>query len=157
MKYAAFAVIGLLLGTLIAWITIPRLETTVIMLTPPSRWLEVTEFHVEDARVGESPHMRVGRIIRRPVTADRIITVRRILADGRSTTVCSRHGVRDLLPASVLSPDLTLDQWMTIPPKERCSLLEPGRYRVTTVWQPHVPGALDKEYRVESNIFEVRP
>ena len=157
MRYAALVVISVLLGTLIAWSTIPRLETTVLMLTPPTRWFEVTEFHVEDARVGESPRMRVGRVIRRPVTADRTITVRRILTDGRSTTVCSRHGVRDLMPASVLPPDLTLDHWMTIPPKERCPLLGPGRYRVTTVWQLHIPGAPGKEYRVESNTFEVRP
>ena len=108
MKYSALAAIGLLLGTLIAWTTIPRIETTVLILKPPTRWFEITEFHVEDARVGESPRMRVERIIRRPVTADWTAALRREEASGQ-VTFCTRHGVSNLVPDLALPTDLILD------------------------------------------------
>lgn len=150
MTWRAVA-IGALVGTAIAWMSV--IETAILMLVPASWWVEIRTFHVEDARAGEAPRMRVVRSVRRPVTGEWNKTVRQV-TEGGLVSVCERTGSTDFMPEALIPDAVDLDWWMSgeVP----CAPLAEGYYVVTTVWQLAIPGRLPKELRVVSNTFEVR-
>jgi hypothetical protein len=154
MRQWHFPVCGFLLGTIAAWtiypVTIPYLK----QIVPIEFWFEVRSVVVSPVQAGEIPHVQVDRMIRRPFTANWIVTLRRGEGDGFSV-YCSRQGRNDYRPFAELPPETDLNWWMDIPPKDKCPVLLPGTYIVTFAWQIEIEGIAPRIVRIDSNIFEV--
>ena len=148
--------LGAVLGTMIAWISVPKIESLVYLLVPVSRWFEVHGVSVSDTAMGSSPKVTVDRQIHRPFTGSWTVTLRRELGDG-FTAVCTRNGRNDYRPGSALPADTDLRWWMAIPPGPECRRITPGRYIVTILWRVEAEGLPSKVVRAESNVFEIRP
>lgn len=148
--------LGAVLGTIIAWVSVPRIEALVYLSIPVSRWFEVHGVAISDTVMGESAHVAVDREIHRPFTASWTVKLRRELGNG-FTAVCARHGKNDYRPGSTLPPDTDLRWWMAIPPNPECRRIAPGRYIVTILWNVEAEGLPPKVVRAESNLFEIRP
>ena len=148
--------IGALVGTCIAWMVIPRLETLIHLSIPLARWFVVESIVVADARTGVSNEVALKRAINRPFSATWTVTLMRLTRDGFAH-FCSRHGQNDYRPEAVLPPYTDIDWWMNVPANPTCGRLPPGRYVLNIVWRLRVPGLQGKEVRVQSNDFEVLP
>lgn len=117
-----------------------------------SRWLDVVSVTVADSKVGEPVIMRVSRTIYSRFHASWIVSVRRVDHDGLELA-CVSTGESDYLPEAKLPDPLTLN-WWTYP--VQCKL-QPGRYRIDTVWRIDPQGYPSKIVSASSNVFEVRP
>ncbi len=155
MKKRLLPLVGIALGTIIAWTSVTRLEALIYFAFPVTRWFEVRSLSVSDARPGESPLIRVDRVIHRPFSANWTVTLRRQRGGG-FTVVCTRHGRSDYLPGSTLPEETNLNWWMAIPPNQPCREIQPGRYVVTIEWRVEADSLPPKAARIESNVFEVR-
>ena len=137
------------------WLVVAGLAITHLVqwtrdVTPASAWFEVNGVTVSNAQVGQPIIMNVSRTIHAPFHARWVATVRRIRDDGLELA-CSSSGENDYRTANVLPKPLTLD-WWTHP---IVCKLEPGRYRLDTLWLLDVQGYPVKTVSAQSNIFEI--
>lgn len=115
-------------------------------------WFMVNLVHVEDTIEGQVPLMAVNRLVMKSFTADWIVTVRKVTGDG-AVVVCLNNGKSYYTNDAILPKPLTLEWWLEEPCK-----LEPGSYRVDTVWYLELPGyASRKQVKRSSNVFQVLP
>jgi len=117
-----------------------------------ARWFDVVSITVADSKVGDPIVMRVERVIYSRFHASWIVSVRRVDKDGLELA-CVAAGESDYLPEAKLPQPLTLD-WWTYP--VTCNL-NPGKYRIDTVWRLDPQGYPQKVVAASSNVFEVRP
>lgn len=155
MRKMILPTIGTIIGTALAWVTIPLVGNVIDLVVPTSRWLDVGGITVQDADLGESPHVSVVRTINRPFTAEWTVTLRRETPGGHAT-FCARHGRDDYRVDSALPSGTDLDWWMDIPSNNLpCPAIPPGRYIVTVLWTLQIPGLNPKVVRAESNTFKI--
>lgn len=155
MRRSYFPFFGFLLGTFVAWWVYPVAAPFLKALLPIEWWFEVRSVEVRSTRLGEMPRVLVDRSIRRPFTANWIVTVRRSEEEGFAA-VCSREGRDDYRPLAELPNETDLNWWLDVPPNEACPVLIPGRYIVTFAWQIEIEGISPRVVRFDSNIFEVK-
>lgn len=146
--------IGAAIGTLVAWVTVPRVEDIIYRALPVDRWFAVQALWVDNAKVGDSLPVRIELDVKRPFTANWITTLRKQQGDSFSV-FCTRRGRADYQPRTAMPSDADLDWIMDIPLNPPCDELSPGRYVVSIVWLVEVEGRPPKVARVESNVFEV--
>jgi hypothetical protein len=154
MRQWHFPVCGVLLGTVAAWMIYPAAVPYLKQIVPIAFWFEVRSVEVSSIHAGEIPRVQVDRTIRRPFTAEWIVTLRRMEEDGFSV-FCSRQGRNDYRPFAELPAQTDLNWWMDIPPNEQCPPLVPGNYIMTFAWQVEIEGIPPRSVRIDSNIFEV--
>ena len=123
------------------------------VVIPASFWLTVDKVFVHDTVAGSTPLMDVERTIHRQFRAKWIATVLREGRFGTFSAFCSARGVNDYRPDNDL-PDVVDLNWWTWP--TRCVLPE-GRYVLHTLWTIEAPFFPDKEVRIESNVFAIKP
>lgn len=155
MRRLTAPLIGVLIGTIVAWMGIPTVDAWLDVVIPAKRWFEVRDIRVANARVDQSPAMVVDRVIHKPFTANWTVSLRRETEDGYAL-FCARHGRNDYRVGSTLPKGLDLEWWMDIPANPRCPAIPPGRYIVTVAWTLEIPGLEPKTVRAASNVFEVR-
>lgn len=155
MRRWYFPVFGFVLGTFVAWWVYPVATPLLKALLPIEWWFDVRSVQINSVQSGEVPRVRVARSIRRPFTANWIVTVRRS-EDNGFETFCSREGRSDYRPFSELPAHTDLNWWLGIPPNDPCPAMIPGRYLVTFAWQIEVEGISPRVVRFDSNIFEVK-
>jgi hypothetical protein len=117
---------------------------------PGAFWMSVHSVHINDARVGMAPTMKVDRTVRRKFRAHWIAEIERKTARGFEVIPsCIGRGVNNYGPDQFLPDDLDLDWWIF---PTTCKL-EPGQYRVETIW------VLDRGQVVSavSNVFTIYP
>jgi hypothetical protein len=154
MRQWYFPVFGFLLGTIAAWMIYPAAIPHLKRITPIEFWFEVRSVEVSSVHAGGIPRVRVDRAIRRPFTANWIVTLMRAEGEGFSV-FCSRQGRNDYRPFAELPASADLNWLMGIPPNETCPVLVPGAYIVTFAWQIEIEGIAPRIVRIDSNIFEV--
>jgi len=117
---------------------------------PSSVWMSVHSIHVDDAKAGEVPTMRVERTIRREFRASWVAEVERLTLGGFEILPnCVGRGTNSYSPDARLPARLDLDWWLF---PTACKL-HPGQYRLETRWT--LSGG--QEVRALSNIFTVTP
>lgn len=122
---------------------------------PASDWLVVSEIHVEDAREGDDPVMRVKRSIQKAFEGAWHVEIKRKLESGRYAVACYQGGSNFYAPDNQLPEPLTLS-WWTYP--HRCEL-GPGTYRVETRWLIFISRTDRTQTRLVrsvSNDFQIR-
>ncbi|QPC87156.1 hypothetical protein GA830_10680 [Mesorhizobium sp. NBSH29] len=121
------------------------------VFVPASHWFEVKDIQVMDARVGQTPAMKVKRTIHRPFRGHWITTVMRKQSDETYTTFCTSSGTQDYVTDAMLPVDLDLD-WWTWP--RQCQL-PAGEYKLRTFWSVLPVDYPEKSVRVLSNPFTI--
>lgn len=154
MRAMTLPLIGIVVGTAIAWLAMPWTGAAIVSAIPTSRWFEVSAIEVADAPRGASPAVRVERAIRRAFTGHWTVTLRQETGEGYAS-FCARHGRNDYRVDAVLPERTDLDWWMDVPANTPCPAIPPGRYIVTIAWTLEIPGLAPKVVRAESNVFEV--
>lgn len=118
---------------------------------PPSLWMEVRSVRVEDALEGESPPMKVDRVIHREFDARWAVELERLEDDGWSLVTTAR-GDHNYTVDAVLPKSLDLD-WWTSPSVLRPG---PGLYRITTCWRVITHWLKDRRMCRSSNLFSIK-
>jgi hypothetical protein len=117
-------------------------------------WYEVRAVTVMDAVEGDTVQVTVQRSIRRPFTAEWVVTVRKLTAEGLRST-CTGHGRSQYLEELVQLTTVTLEWWMG---RDHPCVLKPGRYVVDSIWTLDLPSFnRPREVAVRSNVFTVSP
>jgi hypothetical protein len=111
----------------------------------------VRRVYVNDTFVGTIPTIEVDRIIWRDFHGQWLAEVEQQQRGGGFAVVCAESGYSNYRTDAVMPDQLDLD-WWTYP--RHCEL-EPGIYRVDTVWRWQPPGFPIKETRYMSNTFTV--
>lgn len=120
-------------------------------LAPAEWWLDVRSVTIANTTPGIQPTMVVDRSINQPFTGTYTVDVEKKMKSGRYAVVCSAHSTTNYRPDAELPDDMRLN-WWTWP--VTCAI-EPGRYRVETVWRIEAPLFPDKTVSIMSNTFEV--
>lgn len=120
-------------------------------ILPASNWLEVNSVYVYNAVLGETPVMEVDRDIKQSFTGVWVADVEKLNDNGRFVIFCSSTGKANYDLDNDLPDPLTLD-WWTYPTD--CTPVEPGKYRIVTVWTLNLDGAI-KQVKASSNLFTV--
>ncbi|MCP5099879.1 MAG: hypothetical protein GY943_30360 [Chloroflexi bacterium] len=121
---------------------------------PTSYWIEVNRIFVHNTVVGKTPVMEVNRTINREYTAHWTVEIEKQV-NGKFQSNCSQSGTNIYTPGNVLpkGDKLTVD-WWTWPKK--CKL-DPGMYRIDTLWVLQVGMFKGRTIRHQSNVFTVKP
>jgi len=141
-----------LIGYTIAVGTIFIGQTTLDLVIPASRWMDVYSVKISDGVVGLPPAMKVERVIHRPFYGEWTAETEQLKADGSFEIVCQAAGKSNYSPENSLPSNLELN-WWTAP--TRCELPE-GKYRTETVWRIFPTGIAPRTIRVISNVFEIK-
>lgn len=155
MKARLNPLIGAIIGTFVAWVAAPWIESGLWMVVPASRWLEVHSIEVANSRIGSGILLRVDQEVHRSFAASWTVTLHQEVHRGFAP-FCTRHGRNEYRAESQLPPETDLNWWMDVPPNPPCKELRPGNYLVTFTWTLDIPGVPQKVIRAESNIFEVK-
>lgn len=136
----------------IAAVVVLYLATNLLgRFVPASWWFEVQSVYIHNTKVGEAPEMDIDRAIHRTFRGAWVAEVQRRNSFGGYSVYCTGHGRNEYEPGDKLPPKVDLN-WWTHPVV--CEL-EPGTYRVVTVWRFATDGFGNKVVRNTSNDFEV--
>jgi hypothetical protein len=157
MKKWLNPMLGVTLGTLIAWISVSSVDSLIYRSLSVNRWFEVGELLIDDVSIssGQSPNIRLVQQVKKPFTATWTVTFRKRLGD-EFAVFCTRHGRADYRPRTAVPERTDLNWLMEIPANPPCDGLGLGQYMVTVVWIVENEGYPPKVARVESNVFEVK-
>jgi hypothetical protein len=132
---------------------IPKIVDSVASGLPSSYWFTPGAVIVSDAREGECPGLAFAREIKRPFHAGWTVTIMREEADGDWATHRTFTGENDYRPGNDLPDDLNLCWWGWTDTETLG--LEPGRYRVHTLWRMTPRTGIIRDIRRTSNVFTV--
>ena len=143
LVYAVVIFALLLLGTpeVLVWL---RAESQAY------QFFEVKQLYVEDFSEGEDGILAYDRIIKGPFRGEWVAVISEVRGQSLYPS-CTASGGTDYKPDKVLPPIVTLKWYM-----QRDCPLTPGRYRIEVKYRITVPNYPDMDYRVVSNVFEVK-
>ncbi len=151
------AMVGTMLGTMLALFGYAAIQTWKNYL-PATAWMEITEFHVDDAQPGDDPRITYARTFKADVSGTWAVNVLRYRNDKDllGTIYCAGSGVATYKKDRDLPPTATKLSWLMRREGREC-YFEPGIYRavVTVILSPD--GYPTKVVERESNYFLVPP
>ena len=144
MRRAGRGAISLIVAAFIGWMVFAQ-------VAPAEWWLDVRSVVIANTTTGVQPVMMVDRSINQPFTGTYTVDVEKKMPSGRYAVVCSARNSTNYRPDAELPEPLRLN-WWTWP--VTCAI-EPGKYRVETMWRIEAPLFPDKVVSIMSNTFEV--